>query len=144
MLWFVIFPNVGLVSVTTPIVSLVAHPAVEDRLILSLIIGPAQGKGILGPNDKGGPFAAGFHKCRIKSVQFGRTHANVSGTLAIHQHIGAGIIKELLEIFAKVIIHNSAAMVRTGVIAELVFHCCAVVNIIWRVGKDHIGHLVLH
>ena len=57
---------------------------------------------------------------------------------------GCGTLEELLEIFTQVVIHNGAAMVRTGVITELVFHRCAVVNIVWRVGKDHVSHVVLH
>ena len=48
------------------------------------------------------------------------------------------------EVIAEVVVHNRAVMVRRRVVAELVFHCRSIVNVIRWIGKDHIGNVAFH
>ena len=49
-LGFVVFPNVRLVSVSAPVVFSTLRPAVKNRLVLSLVIGTTECKGVLAPS----------------------------------------------------------------------------------------------
>ncbi len=58
--WLLDLPDIALVAVTAPIISLTAFgPAAKDRFVRALIIGTPQGKSVFGPDDKGRPMAPG-------------------------------------------------------------------------------------
>jgi hypothetical protein len=55
---FVEVPDVALVTCSAPEVVGASGPAVEDRLVLALLVGAAEREGVLGPDDRGRPVAA--------------------------------------------------------------------------------------
>ena len=64
-------PHVALVPGAAPEMFVAFLPAVEDRLVLTLVVGAAQGEGVLGPDDEGRPMAAASLKafCRVCSSE---------------------------------------------------------------------------
>jgi len=65
--WFIYLPDIALVAVPAPVMADSLLPAIEDGLVLALIIRTSDGKGILGPDDKGRqcPPAAIKAFCRV-------------------------------------------------------------------------------
>jgi hypothetical protein len=65
-------PDIALVARAAPVVIGAVFSAVQDRFVLALIVGAAQGEGVLGPDDEGRPFAAGLAECFLWRIQLGR------------------------------------------------------------------------
>ena len=65
----VLVRRVALIARTAPVVVSAFLPAVEDRLILPLVVGAAEREGILGPDHEGGPFAPGLAKRPLQRVE---------------------------------------------------------------------------
>ena len=64
-------PHITLVACTAPVVLSTVFPAVEDGLVLALVIRAAHGEGVLGPDDEGGPLApCGAKRC-LQGIEFG-------------------------------------------------------------------------
>ena len=59
LLGFLDLPHIALIAGAAPVVIGAIAPAIENRLVLTLVIGASQGEGILGPDDEGRPLAAG-------------------------------------------------------------------------------------
>ena len=63
-------PDIALVPGAAPEMIVAFLPAVEDRLVLALVVGAAQGEGILRPDDEGRPMAAGLLEGLLQCMQF--------------------------------------------------------------------------
>ena len=63
-------PDVALVTITAPVAIGTLGPAVENWLVLTLIVGTPQGESVLGPDDEGGPVATGGTECCLQTVEF--------------------------------------------------------------------------
>jgi hypothetical protein len=63
-------PDVALVAVAAPIMVSPFLPAIEDRLILALIVRAAQCETVLGPDDESRPMSARLGEGGLERVQF--------------------------------------------------------------------------
>jgi energy-coupling factor transporter ATP-binding protein EcfA2 len=103
-------------------------PAVEHRLELLVVVGTAERKGVLGPDDGAGPLAPGLLPDAMQRRPFGRGHADVAGALGDREQVGQRRAQEVGEATAECVIGDGHA----GCRAALVRH------IIWRVCPCHI------
>jgi hypothetical protein len=67
---FVSEPHISLIADSAPVVLGALPPAIENGLVLPLIIGSAECKVILRLDHEGRPVTAGFHEGLVKRVQF--------------------------------------------------------------------------
>ncbi len=74
-------PHIALVAGTAPVVVGAFLPAVEDRLLLALVVGPAEREGVLRPDDERRPLAARGRERPLQGVQLRAAHAHVHGAL---------------------------------------------------------------
>ena len=58
-------PDIALVPIAAPVAFHALRPAIEDRLVLALVIGAAEGEAVLRPDDEGRPMAACGLECRL-------------------------------------------------------------------------------
>jgi len=84
-------PDISLVAVPAPVMTDSFSPTIEDGLILSLVVGTADGEGVLGPDDKGGPVAAHSNKGFLQRCVVRIRHADVNRAVGKLQHIFAGL-----------------------------------------------------
>ena len=90
-------PDVALVPVTAPVVLVPFPPAVEDRLVLALVIGSAQGEGTLGPDDELGPVTSSVDEGPLLGVQFRAGHEDVYRAVGVGQHVLAGYEQKVVK-----------------------------------------------
>src|SRR5690348_1233539 len=94
-------PDVALIAGAAPVMVGALFPAVEDRLVLALVVGTAEREGVLGPDDKRGPLAARLLERLLQPVELRRRHADVDGALGQRQKIDAGIVEQRAEVLAE-------------------------------------------
>ena len=63
-------PDITLISSTTPEVLAAILPAVENGFVLTLVICPAKGEGVLGPDQKCRPLATRFTEGFLECVRW--------------------------------------------------------------------------
>ena len=80
----------------------------------------------------------------MQRVQLAGTHAHIHRTLADQEKIDAGIVQKLLESLTEVIVHDGAASFFAAFCPDLVFGSVAIINIVRRIGKDHVGENAVH
>jgi len=88
-------PHIALIARTAPAPFHSLGPAIKDRLILALIVGPPQRETVLGPYHEGRPMPACFHERRLQRVQFARGHADVNRARRVGVDQNAGVVKKL-------------------------------------------------
>ena len=84
-------------------------PAIQDRFILPLVIGPAQRESVLRPDHERGPVAAGLGECLVQRVQLRGRHADVDRAFRHRQQVRAGVAQELVEFAAQIVVGDLAA-----------------------------------
>jgi hypothetical protein len=62
-------PHVALISGSAPVVIVTFAPAIENRFVLPLVIGAAEGEGVLRPDYEGAPLPAGRSERRLQRVE---------------------------------------------------------------------------
>jgi hypothetical protein len=73
-------PDIPLVARTAPVMLYASLPAIEHGFELLMIVCAAQRKGVLGPDDGAGPFAARFLPGAMQRWPLGGRHANIAWT----------------------------------------------------------------
>ena len=124
-------PDIALVPGAAPVVVAALLPAVQDRLVLALVVGAAEGEGVLGPDDERRPLAAGGCERLLQRVQLGRAHAQVHGALGDAEDVDAGVVQERLEAGAEIVVQD-----RPVLAAELVLRRVGVVDVVRAVGRS--------
>ena len=99
-------PDIALIPGAAPVVVAPFLPAVEDGLVLPLVVGPAEGERVLGPHDERGPLAARGREGPLQRVQLGAAHADVAGALGDRQDVDASVVEERLEASAQVVVQD--------------------------------------
>ena len=85
-------PQITLITRTTPKMLIAIRPAIEDWLVLPLIIGATHREVIFTPDDEGRPMATCGFECRLQRLQLAGRHANVNGAIGVRIDQRAGII----------------------------------------------------
>ena len=62
-------PDIALIPRTAPEMLMAVFPAIQDRLVLALIISTAQREGVFRPDDEGRPFAARLRKRAVERMK---------------------------------------------------------------------------
>src|SRR6266404_9130159 len=103
---FVQAPHIALISCATPVVSAALPPTIQNRLVLALIIGSAQGKRVFVPDHKSGPMAPRLSERLVQRVELRRRHADVDGTASHRKQIDACVIQELFKPWAQIVVSD--------------------------------------
>ncbi len=134
---FVEEPHIPLVPGAAPEVVGSFRPAIEDGLILALVVGPAESESILRPDDEGGPFAAGLSEGLLQRIQFAGGHADVAGALGDCKQVGEGCQQKSKKVAAQVVIQNGAALA-----AHFILGRVPVIDVIRGICEHHIRQLL--
>jgi hypothetical protein len=101
-------PDIPLVAVTAPVAVLSLRPTIKDRFVLALVVGTAQRKGVLGPDDEGGPLATRCTERLLQGMQFAGGHGDIGGAGAVLQHWGQRSQQKIVETVAQVVVQGRA------------------------------------
>src|SRR5918996_4810584 len=77
--WLVEEPDVTLIPGPAPVVVGTVLPAVQDRLVLALVVGAPKREGVLRPDDERRPPTAGGPESPLQRVQLRAAHADIAG-----------------------------------------------------------------
>ena len=111
-------------------------PAIEDRLELALVVSSAEGEGVLRPDDEGRPFPTGGAKRGPQPIQLGRRHRDIDRTLGHREYLFTRGSQEAFEVAAEVVVQD-----RPVLATLLVLRIVCLVDVVRRIGKDHVCQL---
>src|SRR3954466_2455226 len=90
-------PQIALVACAAPVMFRPLAPAIEDGLVLAVVVGSSQRQMALGPNDKGRPVTSCVGEGLLERMEFGGGHADVHSSIGHVKHIPAGMAEERLK-----------------------------------------------
>ena len=90
-------PDIALIPRAAPVVVVPLLPAVEDRLVLALIVGAAEREGVSWPRSRTSTTCRRRPECALQRVQLRAAHADVARALGDREDVGAGVVQERLE-----------------------------------------------
>jgi len=99
-------PDVALIPGAAPVVVAPFLPAVQDRLVLALVVGTAEGEGALRPDYERRLLPARCGERPLQRVQLRAAHAEVAGALGDREDVGAGVVQERLEAAAEIVVED--------------------------------------
>ncbi len=97
-------PDISLIAVAAPVVVGTLFPAIEDRLVVALVIGPPKREGVLRLDYEGRPLATGLAEGLLQRVELQRRHADVDRALGDAQNIDESVDEQSAESIAERIV----------------------------------------